>query len=353
MQQEKTPGRRSSEVQSLGTFIELSRSVMYLANRPVPRVTFLQDLSNLLLQFSDCDLLEIRACGEVEYHLQATAKPEAAFSFGPPTDEERCDFIRPTRPGDGHPLQRLVLDALGGTIDLSEPCFTSYGSFWTSDIRRLVGGRSESDAERVTRSPNTISMALIPFAIDEANFGLLRLECSVKGSFSHDTIEAYEAVAETIGLAIAQRRGQAALHERVKELSCLYGIARAIENAGQNMILALDQIVSLLPPAWQYPEIAVSRIIFDDRLHGAAKSVPTVALQSADIVVGGVARGRVEVGYVETVKYALSGPFLQEEEHLIQAVAREIGDYVVRCETATASRRLEEQLHHADRLATI
>ncbi len=353
MQKKQSTNSARSKVESLRGFIELSRHVMYLANRPISRVEFLRGLSDLLLQFSDCDSLELLARGEVEYHWRATVRPEHEFSFGPPTAEKLATFSSLSTGGDGHTIRQLVLDELCGAIDSSAPCFTDYGSFWTSDIRETVSRNSDGKAAAVSPNAATISMALIPFAIDEANFGLLRLECAEQGVFSHERIDSYEAVAETIGLAIAQRRGQAALRERVKELSCLYGLTRVIETAAEDVGLALDQIASLLPPAWQYPEIAVSRIVFDDGVHGTADSVPVVALQSADIMVDGVCRGTVEVGYVEAVARALKGPFLEEEEHLIQAVAREVGDYITRCEAAAESGRLGEQLHHADRLATI
>jgi signal transduction histidine kinase len=293
------------------------------------------------------------ARGEVEYHVRATAGPESEFSFGPPTAEKRASFSSLPKGGDGHTLRQLVLDELYGWIDDSATFTTAYGSSWTDDVRESMSRHPEVEVANVALNPDTVSMALVPYAIDEANFGLLRLECSGRGWFSSETIEAYEAVAETIGLAISQRRGQAALRERVKELSCLYGLARAIESAGQDVNLALDQITSLLPPAWQYPEVAISRIVFDGCVHGAAESVPTEVLQSADILVEGIVRGRVEVGYIQTVKNALSGPFLEEEAHLIHAVAREVGDYIERCEAAAGSRQLEEQLHHADRLATL
>jgi len=196
-------------------------------------------------------------------------------------------------------------------------------------------------------------MALIPFVIDEVNIGLLRLECEKAGSFTLHKIESYEAVVETIGLAIAQRRSQAALRERVKELSCLYEIARVIETGAADLQMALDSIISLLPPAWQYPDIAVSRIIFDGRTYGSERFDRVVARQTAEIWVDGIQRGVVEVGYTEEIPHAIGGPFLPEEDHLIRAVAREIGEYVQRRHALVERERLERQLQHADRLATI
>ncbi len=346
-------GSLEPRAESIRDFVELSRKVMHLANEAIPRVAFLRGLADLLLRFSACDYLEILACGQVEYRLHATVRPHHRFAFGPLTADDPTGHLRFPKGGQAHVLQRLVLGELGGAVDGSAPCFTSYGSFWTADVRETVSQYSAGKGVQLSREAETDSMALIPFAIDEANFGLLRLECAERRAFSSDKIESYEAVVETIGLAIAQRRAQAALRERVKELSCLYGIARVIETAGVNVSFALERIVSLLPPAWQYPQIAVSRIVFDGSTYGTTDTHGVIAQQSADIVVSGVPRGAVKVGYVEGVLHALKGPFLEEEEHLIQAIAREIGDYVERCQVAAERGRLEKQLHHADRLATI
>jgi signal transduction histidine kinase len=346
-------GNLESGAESIREFVELSRMVMHLANESIPRVEFLQGLADLLVRFSDCDYLEILARGQVEYCLRMTVRPNRRFVFGPLTTDHPTLRFRLPKAGKAGVLRELVVAELGGTVDLSAPCITPYGSFWTSDVRETVSQYTVRDGVQLSRGTDTVSMALIPFAIDEANFGLLRLECAAKRAFCPEKIESYEAVVETIGLAIAQRRTQAALRERVKELSCLYGIARMIEAAGADIHLALQRIVSLLAPAWQYPDAAVARITFDGRTYETNDTRGVIAQQSADIVVGGVSRGAVEVGYVEEVPHAFKGPFLEEEEHLIQAIAREIGDYVERRQVAAERGRLEEQLHHADRLATI
>ena len=338
---------------SLKGFVELSRRVMRLANEAIPRAKFLEHLSHLLLEFSDCDSVELVARGQVEYRASATAKPQREFVFSPLSGDAETRKVELLQEGHSHFLRELVLAELGATVEWSAPCFTPYGSFWTSDVRETMEMYHAADNGQQAPFANAVSMALIPFAIDEANVGLLRFACAEQGRFSYERIESYEAVVETIGLAIAQRRAQAALRERVKELSCLYGIARVIETAVGDVGVALDRIVLLLPPAWQYPEISVSRIVLDGSVHATADFEGVVARQSADIVVDKVRRGTVEVGYVEGVAYFPDNPFLEEESQLIQAVAREIADFVERRQAAAERERLEEQLHHADRLATV
>ena len=44
----------------------------------------------------------------------------------------------------------------------------------------------------------------------------------------------------------------AALRERVKELTCLYSLAQLVERSGISVAEILQGAVELLPPAWQY-----------------------------------------------------------------------------------------------------
>ncbi len=56
-----------------------------------------------------------------------------------------------------------------------------------------------------------------------------------------------------------------ALRERVKELRCLYGIAKLVERHEPNLDATLQGAVELLPPSWQYPEVTCARIIFEEK----------------------------------------------------------------------------------------
>jgi signal transduction histidine kinase len=61
----------------------------------------------------------------------------------------------------------------------------------------------------------------------------------------------------------------------------------------------------------------------------------------------------VEVGYTSTSSADAEDPFLGEESDLLDNVARQLSLYVTRQEGAARRALLEEQLRHADRLATI
>ena len=148
-------------------------------------------------------------------------------------------------------------------------------------------------------------------------------------------------------------RAEAALRERVKELTCLYEIAKLRVRESLSIEEVIQGIVDLLPPAWQHSEIASARITVDGRCYKSPCAMGTVQQQVANIVVGGIFRGTVEVGYTQPRPELDDGPFLSEERSLLDTVAREIGMFLERRGAEEEGVRLQDQLRHADRLATI
>ncbi|MHC4983210.1 MAG: sensor histidine kinase, partial [Planctomycetota bacterium] len=67
----------------------------------------------------------------------------------------------------------------------------------------------------------------------------------------------------------------------------------------------------------------------------------------------GQVRGCVEVVYTQKKPELDEGPFLSEERSLLDAVARQIALIIERRRADEDKQRLQEQLRHADRLATI
>ena len=143
------------------------------------------------------------------------------------------------------------------------------------------------------------------------------------------------------------------LRERVKELTCLYSLAKLVERPGISLEEILEGIVKLLPPAWLFPEIASARIILNGHAYSTRNFREGGQSQKANIVASGEQRGVVEVVYLEKKPELDEGPFLREERSLIEAIAREVALIVERKQTEEDKERLQDQLRHADRLATI
>ena len=152
-----------------------------------------------------------------------------------------------------------------------------------------------------------------------------------------------------------QSRGRAAavLQERVKELTCLLRMTEIAGEPGISIDAILGQTVGLLTAAWQYPETTSARIVLDGQACAAPGFRQTPYIQRADIVVQGTSRGFVEVVYLEERPQLYEGPFLREERNLINAVARQVALVVEHKQAESDRARLESQLRHADRLATL
>lgn len=144
-----------------------------------------------------------------------------------------------------------------------------------------------------------------------------------------------------------------ALHERVKELSCLYRISRVSARSFVAPDKVLQCIVELIPPAWQHPEIAAARIVLDGRRYETSGFKEGHRRQAAEVVVEGKCRGVVEVVYTEDRPCPEDGPFLKNERSLLNAIARQIAVVVEHQQAEEERAHLQKQLMHADRLATI
>jgi signal transduction histidine kinase len=144
-----------------------------------------------------------------------------------------------------------------------------------------------------------------------------------------------------------------ALRERVKELSCLYGIARIVARYDQQLPEILQEIVDLLPMAWQYPEITCARVVLDGQVYSSSRFKAGPHSLKAPVMVSGQDRGTVEVCYRKKGAELPNGAFLEEEKKLIEAVAREVAVAVGAREADEERTRLQQQLQHAERLATI
>ena len=130
-----------------------------------------------------------------------------------------------------------------------------------------------------------------------------------------------------------------ALRERIKELNCLYGIARLVERCSDCLDDLLKQLVDFLPLSWQYPDVTCTRITFEDRIYKSKGFKLTKWRQSSRIVVYNEPVGEVAVFYTQERPPADEGPFLKEERALLDAVAERIGAAAVRI---SAERELQE-----------
>jgi signal transduction histidine kinase len=118
------------------------------------------------------------------------------------------------------------------------------------------------------------------------------------------------------------------LSERVKELNCLYGISRLVEESNLSVDEILQRVVDLIPPAWQYPEVTCACIKLKNSRFKTANFRETKWKQAETIMVNDERFGTIEVYYLAERPESDEGPFLKEERNLIHIIAERLGHII-------------------------
>lgn len=348
-----TSNKRTAE-----DFRFLSHKIMECANRGIPKVDLLHEIVRILLEYSGCDAVEMWL-KEVDRYIRCGINNKSDFSFNYEIIKRKDHHDGTSSPDlkDDSLIDRLMVDLIRLKFDGSRSFFTRNGSFWTgnmkSDLYEATGSVKKGGHQNLGLDDSYNSLALIPLVVGKDCIGLLQFASRQSDNFTKNEVENFEITAETTGVTLVNERAQAALRERVKELTCLYSIAQVADRKGISLAGILKGIADLLPPAWQYPEITAGRIILDRQVYSTPGFQSDRQKQDADIIINGSRRGKIEVVYLEEKPDLDEGPFLREERNLIDAIARQVALIVERREAEEERTKLQEQLRHADRLATL
>ncbi len=341
---------------------ELLHELLSSANREDSRSGILRRICSILIRFSGCDALVMQTeengvttrCRTV---LSADGSEEFETVGSPPGPRKRGRSGPDAWEGAGLIPEPVLQAVLSGSFVAPAEAFTRSGSFWIGDtthpiLLRPAGGKSES-GRSVIIGGQFASLAMIPVPVNERLRGLLFLASRRQDFFTRDDILMLEAVADTLGVALAHQGAQWALRERIKELTCLYGIAKVASRPGMSTKQFLGEIVELLPPGWQHPSLTQARITLDGSSYMTSDFLESPYRQRSNILIRGIRRGEVEVIYTRELPEADEGPFLNEERSLIDEIARQVGLTIEHWESEGETNRLQQQLRHADRLATV
>jgi hypothetical protein len=119
-----------------------------------------------------------------------------------------------------------------------------------------------------------------------------------------------------------------ALRERAKELRCMYNVISALARRDQPPPVIFKWILDAIPPAWQFPEDTTARIEYFGRTHALADFVDTPWRMRSTISIWRTQVGTIEVHYKSEKPTAWEGPFLKEEQELLDNIAHRIGEYL-------------------------
>lgn len=339
-------------------YIEIFHEMLRTANLGLPRAEFMSRIAEMLVNFSGSDSVELRKTESGKLLRVDIIRSEE--------ERPQIDVIPKVIDGSGEivpcidlesDFEQICRDIFLRRFDPELPYYTQNGSFFIGDANdplelsslscKWAGGRTVSIKGEFT------SLAVVAFGIGSNDSALLIFRSKKENYYSEKDVEAFEEIAQMLAIASSHRRAQEALRERVKELTCLYEIARVAAKPNISLDRIATEALALLPPGWFYPIIATARIVIDDQVYAMPDYSDDLQKLSGNIIVDGKIRGVVEVAYTKKMPELDEGPFLKEERSLINAIANELALIIERRQIQEQHQRLQEQLRHADRLATI
>ena len=101
--------------------------------------------------------------------------------------------------------------------------------------------------------------------------------------------------------------------ERLKELACI-NQTTSILKEGKPIDESLQQIVLLLPVAWQYPDFTVARIKFMGKVFESVDFMETNWRMVQEFITIDGEKGSIEIFYKTEFNAEDEGPFLKEEK---------------------------------------
>jgi two-component system, NtrC family, sensor kinase len=134
------------------------------------------------------------------------------------------------------------------------------------------------------------------------------------------------------------------LNERVKELTVLHRTARLLQDHARTPPTLLQEIVTILPQAFEHPELAAARIVFDGEEYRSINFGPNPWKQSAHFTTSGGKHGVVEIAYAENGRGQSRHPFLPEEKSLLESIAEMLQLYLERKETQESVEKITQEL---------
>src|SRR5512137_180568 len=119
------------------------------------------------------------------------------------------------------------------------------------------------------------------------------------------------------------------LHERAKELSCLYRIEEILSIYDVPLEEVFRQVIEAVPPGWQHPDCCQAQITYGSDVFESPDYEETPYTHCADIRVQDASIGRLCVSYKKPMPESDCGPFMKGEIKLIQTIAERLGHFIL------------------------
>lgn len=119
------------------------------------------------------------------------------------------------------------------------------------------------------------------------------------------------------------------LEERAKELNCLFKIEEILNQSDISIHELFNQLIDIIPTGFQYIPFCHVRVIYEDNIYQKPEFKKSKWKISTNIKDQDKIVGVIEVYYSKELPDSDVGPFLKEEEKLINTICERISHYLL------------------------
>jgi len=169
------------------------------------------------------------------------------------------------------------------------------------------------------------------------------VECTVApywpGDLRYGLVQVVRDITERKELAREREQLLRDLGERIKELRCLYTVARLLERDDLDRVELMQQVVQALPAAFLRPDQV--RVAMDGTWgrYGQTEALQSTVALRQPVRVDGQVVAEIVAAYPEDVDLGLAA-FLPEEQEMLASLAAHLGEAIRRRESQRQVRRL-------------
>ncbi|MRT91883.1 hypothetical protein [Ancylomarina sp. 16SWW S1-10-2] len=309
------------------TLPKLAYEILKIANRELPRSVFLKEVSNLLIDtliFSELKILQKIPKSESQYELVNCTTN--LFDYNIINGVELSQHL------GNEGCASLWKSILEDKFDSSSTYFSENGSFWTINFNNIsIPYQVQLDttaSQNEDGEQSNYSLLIIPFIYNSQRVGLIQIKNLDPKLFSNLGTNQFEDFAQTLSVILTNQYTQALLQERVKELALMYKMSNITKQKSISFENIIQDIIKLIPPAWQYPELTRARVSVNGVNYSDGPINECEHKLVSDIIVNNKKCGFIEVIYTEKCPNLDEGPFFNEERRLLDNISEELSTII-------------------------
>ena len=134
------------------------------------------------------------------------------------------------------------------------------------------------------------------------------------------------------------------LTQHVREIGCMQAISELLQTSTHHESEVMQKLAVIICSGVRYPDIAVSRILFDGNEFSRNNFKETAWKIAAPIYINNELRGAWELCYLLNRNFDDEGPFLSEEKRMLDDMAQRLGLYVERNAADAEVKALKQQI---------